>query len=56
MPHEMADATVDEVREGTQHDGEDDARFTLDMFYIAAGTEADPKYGLRVNVPLSTSD
>lgn len=36
MLHEMATAIADEIRDVTQYDGEDDAHFILDMFYIVA--------------------
>lgn len=35
MLHEMAAAIAEAVRDVTQHDGEDDAHFILDTFYIA---------------------
>lgn len=41
MLHEMASVIADEIGTGPQVDGEDDAHFIIDMFYVAADPVQD---------------
>ena len=50
MLHEMAAVIADPIGAGPQVDGEDDAHFIIDMFYIAA----DPPQDVAVNAAPST--